>query len=237
MKPYQIFSPSRNELTALASVMTFLLQKRGISEIPGCNATCAQLSACLENPGGVRVLVCDVTAPGVLPVLELLRSGNPDMALVLVADASVPPVRYIRPSILPTALLWRPMQMDSIRETLWEVLDNLPLEEDAQGAEEFFSVEVRGDLRRIPHREILFFEAGNKRLNLHTRRSEIPFQGTLEKLGEELPECFIRVHKSFIVNRSAVTQIQFGQNLIVLEGGATVPLSRSYKPAVKAVFT
>ena len=91
--------------------------------------------------------------------------------------------------------------------------------------EEAFQLEVRGDVRRIPYREILFFEAGNKRLTLHMQRREIPFAGTLEKLAEELPEEFIRVHKSFIVNRSAITEIRYGQNLVILGGGSTVHIS------------
>lgn len=238
MKPYQIFSPSRGELTALASIMTFLLQRYGVSDIPGCHATCAQLGECLENPGSIQLLVCDVTNSGVIPILEQLRRSNPSMKLVLVADGTVPPVRYIRPSILPTALLWRPLEPESVRDVLKEVLDTLPKsgEDGAELSDTCFSVEVRGDVRRISYREILYFEASNKRLNLHTRRKEIPFQGTLEKLSEGLPGEFIRVHKSFIVNRIAIKQIQFGQNLIVLEGDITIPISRSYKPALKAVF-
>ena len=238
MKPYQIFSPNRSELTVVASVMTFLLQRRGEADIPGCHGTSAQLSACLENPAGIRLLVCDVTSAGVLPVLEQMRHSNTEMKLVLIADSTVSPVRYIRPSILPTALLWRPLQPETIRDVLREVLDTIPEENsDNSALEQCFNLEIRGEIRRVSYRDILYFEACNKRLNLHTCRREIPFQGTLEKLSEELPEQFIRVHKSYIVNRSAITQIQFAQNLVILEGGISVPVSRSYKPMLKPVFT
>lgn len=237
MRPYLLYSPSKGELAALSSVMNFLLKKKGSVQIPECVQRLDKLSAYGEDPSLLQMVVCDVTSQGMLPVLEQMRRGNSQMKLVLVADGTVSPVLYIRPSILPTALLWRPLQTEKIKDTLWEVLSSIPAEDqEPQPADQVFTVEFRGDVRRIPYHEILFFEARNKRLNLHMARKEIPFSGTLEKLAEELPEEFIRIHKSFIVNRRAITQIQFGQNLAILEGGITVPISRSYKSALKAVF-
>ena len=238
MKPYLLYSPSKSELSMISSVMGFLMKKRGTVQIPDCIQKVDKFQGYLENPSQLKMLVCDVTTKGILPVLEQLRGANAQMKLILVADGSVPPVQYIRPSILPTALLWRPLQPEGTRDTLWEVLSAMPTDgqEQEQTQDETFTVEVRGDVWRIPYTDILFFEAGNKRLNLHMARKEIPFSGTLEKLAEDLPEDFIRIHKSFIVNRRAITEIQYGQNLVILEGGIMVPVSRSYKADLKAVF-
>ena len=238
MKPYVLYSPSAKELNAISAMVNFLMKKRGAVSIPECIQKLDRMKLCLEEPEHLRMLVCDVTTEGIIPLLEQIREKNTEMKLVLVADNSVSPVSYIRPSILPTALLWRPLQADSTRDTLWDVMQTIPAEtENAAAAADAFAVEVRGCLRQIPYQEILFFEASNKRLNLHTRRKVITFPGTLEKLMEQLPQDFIRVHKSFIVNRKAILQIQFGQNLIMLEEGLTVPVSRSYKSELKAVFT
>lgn len=239
MRPYVLFCPNRGEASALSSVMDFLLKKRGLHMLPAYAGKLDQLKSCLEDPTQLKLLVCDVTVDGVVPVLEALRGANPELKLVLVADGSVSPVTYIRPTILPTALLWRPLGQEEAHSTLWEVMTSIRKDEETgrETGMESFSVEVRGDVRRIPYSNILFFEASNKRLSLHMQRKEIPFSGTLEKLEQELPDTFIRVHKSFIVNRMAIQQIQYGQNQVVLEGDITIPISRSYKPALKAVFT
>lgn len=239
MRAFVLYSPSKNELSLLSSVFDFLMKKRGTFQCPECAQKLSQLERCLDDPAALKLLVCDVTTEGVLPLLEQLRCKNQELKLVLVADGSVPPVRYIRPTILPTSLLWRPLKADGVRDALWEVLVTIPKEDQTNADQTLnsFCIEVRGDVRRIPYRDILFFEAGNKRLNLNMNRKVIPFTGTLEKLAEELPEEFIRVHKSFIVNRNAITQIQFGQNLVILEGGISVPVSRSYKSMLKAVFS
>lgn len=239
MRPYLLYSPSRNELAVLSSVMDFLMKKRGALEIPDCVQKLTGLECYAADPGQLKMMVCDVTTEGIIPILEQLRLKNPGFQLVLIADATVSPVRYIRPTILPTSLLWRPVQPEGVKDTLWEILAAIPTgeQEDSKDDDRTFSVEVRGDVRRIPYKDILFFEARNKRLNLHMNRKEIPFPGTLEKLMEELPEEFIRVHKSFIVNRRMITEIQYGQNTIILEGGIMVPVSRSYKATLKEVFS
>lgn len=238
MKPFVLYSPSRQELDLLSAAMGFLMRKRGTEEDPACIRRQEDLKAYLDSTGELQMLVSDVTADGVLSLLEQLRSRNSGMKLVLVADHTVSPVEYIRPGILPTGLLWRPLGRESAQDTLWDVLQTIPVEnrEEIDTPEAVFSVEVRGSVRRIPYDQIQFFEASNKRLNLHTRRKEIPFAGTLEKLTEELPEEFIRVHKSFIVNRKAITQIQYSQNLVILEDDIMVPISRTYKSTLKAVF-
>lgn len=239
MRPFVLFSPSKGELSLLNTVFDFLMKKRGTVQFPECAQKLSQLEPYLDDPTQLKMLVCDVTTEGIIPLLEQLRCKNQELKLVLVADASVPPVRYIRPTVLPTSLLWRPLKPEGVRDTLWEVLIAIPKEDqsNADPTANSFCFEVRGDVRRVPYSEILFFEAGNKRLNLNMSRKVIPFSGTLEKLEEELPEEFIRVHKSFIVNRNAITRIQFGQNLVILEGGMSVPVSRSYKPMLKAVFS
>lgn len=239
MRPYVIYCPNRAEASVLTSVLDFVMRKRGIRGLPAYTGKLDQLRACLEEPGQMKMLICDVTVDGVVPVLEALRSANPELKLVLLADGSISPVVYIRPTILPTALLWRPLSQEEAGRTLGEVMAGISREETVsqENDDACFSVEVRGDVRRIPYSSILFFEASNKRLNLHMQRREIPFPGTLEKLEQELPDTFIRVHKSFIVNRTAIQQIQYGQNQVILEGDILIPLSRSYKPAVKAVFT
>lgn len=237
MKPYVLLLPQRKEMLLLTSAVQFMLKKRGSSQFPACFQRTDQLSIYLESMHTVQMMICDVTYVGAIPVLEELRSRNPDMRLILVADQTVPPVSYIRPTILPTALLWRPVDSNSISKTLWEVIAVLPddgRKEDDK--EQQFALELRGVRQQFSYKDILFFESREKRLCVHLQRREIPFPGTLENLSQTLPEEFIRVHKSYIVNRTRISQVQFGQNLITLDNGMMLPISRSYKADVKAVF-
>lgn len=237
MNHFVLYFPKREEMTMMLTATLFLLKKQGIAETPLCATTLDKFQIYLEKQSELHVLACDVTAEGILPMLEQLRKCNSNMKLVLLADETVTPVQYIRPTILPTALLWRPVQRDEANQVIGEVLAGLSSQGANEKSDDSFSVEVRGVVRVFPYREILFFEAREKRLYLHLQRKEIPFPGTLERLADSLPEQFMRVHKSVIVNCNRITEIQFGQNQLVLEGGMIVPISRSYKAQVKAVFS
>lgn len=236
MGEFLVFTPSKTEQNTVADVMLDLQKPYGNVRL---SKKIGQVSALEQVPAETMlVLVSDVTASGILPVLERIRRENPELKLVVVADPSVSPMVYIRPTIQPVALMLRPLGAELARSTLSEVLRMLPDHRgrEAEQDDSCFTVELRGNLQRIPYRDILYYEARNKRLILHLRRREIAFGGTLEKLEEELPPGFLRTHKSFIVNTGAVVEIQYGQNQVILDGDVAIPISRSYKPKVKAVF-
>ena len=86
----------------------------------------------------------------------------------------------------------------------------------------------------MPFEEILYFESQEKRIYLRTRSREYGFYDTLEQLSGRLPEGFLRCHKSFIVNLSFLRGVNLSRNTLDLEGDIAVPVSRTYKPAVKA---
>ena len=58
---------------------------------------------------------------------------------------------------------------------------------------------------------------------------------SLSRLQESLPTKFIRVHKSYVVNRGLIRQIDprpGGGKLVKLDGGASIPVGRRYGAAV-----
>jgi two-component system response regulator AgrA len=62
---------------------------------------------------------------------------------------------------------------------------------------------------------------------------EYPFYDTLDQLEERLADRFLRCHRSYLVNKSKVNKVYLSQNLLLLNSGEEIPLSRSYKPVVK----
>lgn len=232
-----LYLPRREELATVMAAAVFLLRQRGMQITPLCTARQTELTPFLGQES-LGLLVCDVTSEGMLALLEQLRTCNPDMKLVLLSDETVSPVAYIRPSILPTALIWRPVERGAAQEALRQVVDTLSHgQTEATEEAASFSIDARGVVRTFPFRDILFFEAREKRLFLHVHRKEVAFNGTLEGLLETLPPEFIRIHKSVIINRTKVAEIRFGQNMVLLEDGTDVPVSRSYKARLKEVFS
>ena len=76
-------------------------------------------------------------------------------------------------------------------------------------------------------------KVSEKKVFLNTGDMEYPFYDTLDQLEERLTGRFLRCHRSYLVNRNKISKVYLSQNILTLEGGEEIPLSRSYKPAVK----
>ena len=65
---------------------------------------------------------------------------------------------------------------------------------------EVFSLRSGDETRHIPLADVLFFETAPKahHVFLHTAHSRIDFVGSLNALGQELGERFLRVHRTYL---------------------------------------
>lgn len=77
---------------------------------------------------------------------------------------------------------------------------------------------------RAPFKDILYCEAMNHQITVHTLTEKIQFPGTLDAVQKKLDERFFRCHRSYIVNMERVINKQTGSAII--EGGDYVLISR-----------
>lgn len=174
----------------------------------------------------------DVSAKGSIDLLERIRRQYKETLLLLIAEPSMSPMEYIRPSILASSLLLRPITGDRLMDNLSELWEQYQ-EKNSGEEEESLVIETREGKTFVPFSKIYYFEAREKKIYLRLKKQEITFYDTLEHLEERLPESFVRCHRSFIVSRNRIRRVMLSKNLIVLEQGIEIPLSRSYKPAFK----
>ena len=92
---------------------------------------------------------------------------------------------------------------------------------------------VRADrkVHRIPYADLLYVESLREYLAYHTPAGRIVALGSLKQLEEELPDNFLRVHKSYLVAADKVQALE-GNQLHV--GAARIPVGGSYREAVRA---
>lgn len=180
----------------------------------------------------IHMSCIDVIDENGVAMAERLRQCNSGMYIILLTDATVSPVMYIRPTIMAGSLLLRPLSPDCIKKVFTEaVTEFLKKSEEKQG--ESFVIENRDGRQLVPYNRIVFFESREKKIYLCAGSKEYSFYDTLDNLEQNLPEGFMRCHRSFIVARSSIKKIILSQNTIILEDGYRVPLSRSYKSVFK----
>ena len=116
----------------------------------------------------------------------------------------------------------------------------IPLPATTDKKEEGLSFKEGENYYIIPYVEIIYISAHNKNSVIHTTNKDYKTARLLKEIESKLsPEQFFRIHKSFIVNLSLISHIQYfmgGSYLAFLkdEDETNLPVGRSYAPLLKA---
>lgn len=185
----------------------------------------------------IHLLIYDISEPEALGYLAGVRKLYPHTRLMVLADISVSPMEYIRPDLKVGALLLKPWTGQQAFDALYGFLEeyNESVREKSGQGKDFYVVETRAGIINIPYAQIYFFESREKKIYVCTGKEEYGFYSSIEKLLEGLPPYFVRCHRGFIVNTGKIRKIVSSQNMIYLTDGFDVPLSRSYKTALKGM--
>lgn len=199
-------------------------------KIKDCLRT-GQLKGWMENAPDFDVVYLDVTMTDAISIAEKIRKENKNTIFLLIADTSISPVTYLKPSIQAASLLLRPFQNDQVETAVADTW-NLYMEQNLSDEETIQAMNDEEKIR-IPYPKISYFESCNKRVCLTVENQTYSFSDTLGNIEKRLPDYFVRCHRSFIVNRRKIKEIYLSQGEIILEDDTSVPISRSYKPVIK----
>ena len=193
----------------------------------------SELSVSLEETDKVDMICLDLTMQGALDKAEEIRRNYKSAYITLIADGSISPVKYIRPSIQAESLMMKPLDKAQLDIVLGEAVQTYAKRLEAPLDKKVFIAENRGGRDLIEYEKILFFESREKKVFLSTACEEYGFYDTLDDLAVKLDDSFIRCHRSYIVNSAHISRVEISGSKVILDDGTELPLSRSYKPALK----
>lgn len=198
-----------------------------------CYSEIDQLKGFLNQNPLLDMACVDITVEESIEQVEKLRTNNKHAYITLVASTSISPATYMRPGIMAGSLLLKPLTENQIQKVLGEAFRTFVKRFDIQEQKEQFVIDSKMGKFFVDYENICYFEAREKKIFLITKAKEIAFYDTIEDLENRLPEQFARCHRSFLVNTSCIQQIHLGQNLLILENGDELPISRSYRKKFK----
>lgn len=147
----------------------------------------------------LEVLNWDLTVLKGLEGIKWIRPRYKNAFLMLLADAEMSPMLYIRPGISPNSLLLKPYTKLDLYTVLNEMITNCVEQEKEEDGESFL-IDTRDGVQRIPYSQIYYIEAREKKIYIRTRSEEYGFYHTMEGMLSALPDYFQRCHRSYVVN-------------------------------------
>lgn len=126
-------------------------------------------------------------------------------------------------------LLLLPFQGSDVNKTLRRLLKAFPIREESPT----LCLKSYSDFHYLKTDDILYLKADNNTTDFHMRNGKIiSAYKTLKSYEQALPENFMRVHQSYIINSDYVSRINYGKNQCSIRDLEPLPFSRSYKPKV-----
>lgn len=100
----------------------------------------------------------------------------------------------------------------------------------------YFSYKSGFDSKKIPIKNIIYFESSNRKITMHTIHGIDCFYGKLDEIYEKVKEHqFLYIHKSYLVNYFSIAQ--FNYNTVTLENGVTLPISQARRKEIRKQST
>ena len=144
--------------------------------------------------------------------------------------------------------LLKPVRLPRLVATLQKARQNHPasalaLAKIRQGARNHLSCHERGQLHLIPVAEILYLRAELKYVTARTALREYLLDESLTQLEEEFSRYFIRLHRSILVARNAITRFEKNSaedaesqwSAVLHSLPEKLPISRRQWPQVKSI--
>ena len=124
-----------------------------------------------------------------------------------------------------------------LAEVAPDAIENMPAaDENAGRYEKMINIKDRGQIFRVDVESIEHIEAAGDYMCIYTGDNSLILRETMKDLERRLdPRVFQRVHRSTIVNLDQVRQVRphtNGECFLVLDSGASVKVSRSYRDVV-----
>lgn len=160
-----------------------------------------------------------------IKVGKFLRDELKDLETVIVYISSKRNYAMSLFRIQPIDFLIKPLNKEKIEEV---IAYSIILYKEKNQTFEF---NTRGNNYKIPYKEIIYFYSDNKKINIVLKTREMQFNGKLRDIANKIPDNFILIHQSYLVNLDYVIECSY--ELIKMNNGTLLNISKPYRKSVK----
>lgn len=105
------------------------------------------------------------------------------------------------------------------------------LEDKEKMKKSFLEIMSNRKIAKIPYEDIVYIESLSDYIKVITVDDQIMSKEKISKLANRLPDIFLRIHRSFIINTERLKSISYNE---VMVDDVPLTIGRSYRKEVKA---
>lgn len=179
-----------------------------------------------ENDYDILLLDVEMGQMDGVSLAKSIRKNNETVQIVFITGYS----EYISEGYEVSALHY--LMKPAKKEKLFEVLNRAT--EKLEKNERLLTLELSGEMVRIPLHEIRFIDVNGNYVTIHGK-SDYTIKKTLGDIQKELDDRFFKVGRSCIVNLNTVQRVT--KTDAYLSDGSNIPLPRgAYEPLNRAII-
>lgn len=181
----------------------------------------------LLTANDVHLIFLDIQMPKINGIDFLKSLKNPPMVIITTAFSEYA-LQGFELDVIDYLL--KPVSLERFLRAAQKALDYHSLQGRSEKSGDYFFVKSNNRYERVNFDEVLFVEAANNYIIIHTPDRKLIAYLTFKGVEDILPTAdFIKVHKSFIVSLSKIQNLDSEEIRI---GKHVIPISRSLKESV-----
>lgn len=112
------------------------------------------------------------------------------------------------------------------------------IEADKTDDRRYYTVKVFDELHHVPVEDIIMIETSSQkhRLIIQTETQSLEFFASLAEVEKDLGKPFVRVHRSFLVNRTHILSFNMKENQLLLQGDLVCEVARTKKKELQLLL-
>jgi len=203
-------APARRRLATLLADLAAGCPHELVGEAANAEEALSQIAALRPD-----LLLLDVQMPGIDGLTLARRLAREDGAPAIVFVTAFEEHALPAFDVQAIDYLLKPVRAARLEQALRRAIEwRRNATPAASGAREFFSVQERGRILRVPVADVLYLKAELKYVTLCTGKRDYLIEESLVSLETELAASFVRVHRNALVARAAIAGVARGTHAV-----------------------
>lgn len=176
----------------------------------------------------VDILLLDIRMP-LMTGIDLLRSLEKPPLTILITAYEEYAVKGFELDVID--YLVKPVAFERFKKAVDKAVEYLNIQTTPSGKEEkrdYFFIKTDTRIVRFIFSEVLVIEAQREYVKIVTHSRKVLSLVSLTSIAEVLPDDFIRIHRSYIINMRHIDEVE---SVAVIINKETYPISRNYRDA------